>query len=134
MKYCKKCLYPDTKPQLVFNNDGICSACTNNKMKDEIDWDKKKKEFIQIIEKYRSKNHNNYDCIIPVSGGKDSTYQTYVMKEEFGLNPLAVNFHPLDQTEIGKKNLVFYYAAIMILESPYIFCSFCFCSSLYFFS
>ena len=105
MKYCKSCLYPDTKPQLVFNNDGICSACINNQKKETIDWRKKRKEFSEILEKYRSKNNNNYDCIIPVSGGKDSTYQTYVMKEEFGLNPLVVNFHPLDQTEIGRKNL-----------------------------
>ena len=105
MKYCKKCLYPDTKPQLIFDEKGVCSACTNNEMKDKIDWDRKKEEFHQIIEKYRSKDHKNYDCIIPVSGGKDSTYQTYIMKKEFGLNPLVVNFHPLDQTEIGKKNL-----------------------------
>ena len=105
MKYCKKCLYPDTKPQLEFNSDGICSACTNVKMKEEIDWDKKRKEFVQILEKYTDKDGKNYDCIIPVSGGKDSMYQTYVMKEEFGLNPLVINFHPLDQTDVGKKNL-----------------------------
>ena len=105
MKYCKKCLYPDTKPQLVFNDDGICSACTNRKTKESIDWDKKREEFVKILDKYSSKDSSNYDCIIPVSGGKDSTYQTYVMKEEFGLNPLVVNFHPLDQTNIGKKNL-----------------------------
>ena len=105
MKYCKKCLYPDTKPQLVFNDDGICSACTNRKTKESIDWDKKREEFVKILDKYSSKDSSNYDCIIPVSGGKDSTYLTYVMKEEFGLNPLVVNFHPLDQTNIGKKNL-----------------------------
>ena len=105
MKYCKKCLYPDTKPQLVFNDYGICSACTNSKTKESIDWDKKREDFVKILDKYSSKDSNNYDCIIPVSGGKDSTYQTYVMKEEFGLNPLVVNFHPLDQTNIGKKNL-----------------------------
>ena len=105
MKYCKECLYPDTKPQLNFNSDGVCSACTNKKTKDDIDWDKKKEELLQILEKYRSKDGSNYDCIIPVSGGKDSTYQTYVIKKEFGLNPLVVNFHPLDQTEIGRKNL-----------------------------
>ena len=105
MKYCKKCLYPNTKPQLEFNDDGICSACTNNKLKETIDWNKKKNELKQILEKNKSKDGSSYDCIIPVSGGKDSTYQTYVIKEEFGLNPLVVNFHPLDQTEIGRKNL-----------------------------
>ena len=59
----------------------------------------------EILEKNRSKDGSKYDCIIPVSGGKDSTYQTYVIKKEFNLNPLVVNFHPLDQTEIGRKNL-----------------------------
>ena len=80
MKYCKKCLYPDTKPQLVFNDDGICSACTNRKTKESIDWDKKREEFVKILDKYSSKDSSNYDCIIPVSGGKYSTYQTYLMK------------------------------------------------------
>ena len=105
MRYCKKCLYPDTKPQLEFNEDGICSACTNYDLKQTIDWDKKKDEFKQILEKYKSEDGKNYDCIIPVSGGKDSTFQTYAIKEEFGLNPLVVNFHPLDQTPVGRKNL-----------------------------
>ena len=105
MKFCKKCLYPSTKPQLQFDERGICSACNNYKLKDEVDWGKKKVDLLLILEKYRSKNDNNYDCIIPVSGGKDSTFQTYTIKETFGLNPLAVNFHPHDQTEIGRKNL-----------------------------
>ena len=105
MRYCKRCLYPDTKPQLIFNQDRICSACINYEKKKTIDWDKKRKEFKEILEKYRSKNKTNYDCIIPVSGGKDSHYQTYVIKKEFGLNPLVVNFHPHDQTELGKENL-----------------------------
>jgi len=103
--YCKKCLYPDTKPQLIFNDDGICSACTNHILKDTIDWQQKKKELLEILERHRNKDKTNYDCIIPVSGGKDSTYQTYMIKKEFGLNPLVVNFHPHDQTEIGRKNL-----------------------------
>ncbi len=105
MKYCKKCLYPNTKPQLQFDERGICSACNNQKLKDEVNWVKKKEDLLLILEKYKSKNDNNYDCIIPVSGGKDSTFQTYTIKETFGLNPLAVNFHPHDQTEIGRKNL-----------------------------
>ena len=104
MNYCKRCLYPDTKPQLVFDENGICSACKNHELKEKIDWKSKGKELKEILEKFRSKN-NYYDCIIPVSGGKDSHFQAYTIKEKFGLNPLVVNFHPLDQTEIGKKNL-----------------------------
>ena len=105
MKYCKKCLYPDTKPQLIFNENGICSACSNSDLKEKINWDEKEKELQNILEEFKSKDGSNYDCIIPVSGGKDSTFQTYVIKKIYGLNPLVVNFHPLDQTEIGKKNL-----------------------------
>ena len=104
MNYCKRCVYPDTKPQLVFDENGICSACKNHELKEKIDWKSKEKELKEILEKFRSKN-NYYDCIIPVSGGKDSHFQTYTIKEKFGLNPLVVNFHPLDQTGIGKKNL-----------------------------
>ncbi len=105
MRYCKKCLYPDAKPQIIFNDEGICSACVNHEKKEIIDWNEKRQEFEEILDKYKSKNKTNYDCIIPVSGGKDSHYQTYVIKKEFGLNPLVINFHPHDQTELGKKNL-----------------------------
>ena len=105
MEFCKRCLYPDTKPELEFNEQGICSACTNYEWKQTVNWNEKKSELKQILEKYRNKDGKNYDCIIPVSGGKDSTYQTYVIKKEFGLNPLVVNFHPLDQTVVGRKNL-----------------------------
>ncbi|MBL77128.1 MAG: flagellin modification protein, PseA [Chloroflexi bacterium] len=105
MQYCKKCLYPDTKPQIIFNEEGVCSACVNHEKKKKIDWDDKRQEFRKILDKYKSKDKTNYDCIIPVSGGKDSHYQTYVIKKEFGLNPLVINFHPQDQTELGKENL-----------------------------
>jgi N-acetyl sugar amidotransferase len=105
MKYCKKCLYPDTKPQLEFNDEGVCSACTNFNNKSNINWEQKRFELEQILKKFSSKNENNYDCIIPVSGGKDSFFQTYFITKELGYNPLVVSFHPLDQTDLGKKNL-----------------------------
>ena len=105
MKFCNICLYPDTKPGLEFNKSGVCSACTNYEWKQTVNWNERRNELKQILEKYKSKDGSNYDCIIPVSGGKDSTYQTYVIKEEFGLNPLVINFHPLDQTVIGRDNL-----------------------------
>ena len=75
------------------------------KEKEKIDWDQRRRSLKDILEKYKSKDGKGYDCIIPVSGGKDSHYQAYVIKEEFGLNSLLVNFHPLDFTEIGRKNL-----------------------------
>ena len=105
MKYCTNCLLPDTKPDLEFDENGICDACRAAEEKEKIDWNKRKSELKEILNKYKSKGNGNYDCIIPVSGGKDSHYQTHVIKNEFGLNPLVVSFHPRDFTEIGRKNL-----------------------------
>lgn len=87
MKYCKCCLYPETKPDLWFNEDGICSACISFENRKNINWKAKQKEFIDIIQ---TKNpRGNYDCVVPVSGGKDSTYQVIKVKQ-LGFNPLAV--------------------------------------------
>lgn len=105
IKYCIECLYPNTKPGLEFDERGVCDACNSSKMKEKIDWTKKKEELSKLLEKFRNTDGEKYDCIIPVSGGKDSHYQAYVMKEEFGMNPLLVSFHPNDITEIGRKNL-----------------------------
>ena len=105
MKFCKVCLYPDTKPGLEFDNEGMCSACKNNELKSTVDWASRKSQLLEIIEKYKSKTGSRYDCIIPVSGGKDSTYQAYMMKEEFGLHPLLVNFLPRDLVPLGRKNI-----------------------------
>ena len=98
---------PDTKWENKLDESGICSACKFVKVKDSIDWGKKREELKQIFEKYKSKDGSNYDCIIPVSGGKDSHYQTYVITQEFGLNPLLVSFRPTyrELTDIGRKNL-----------------------------
>lgn len=102
IKFCKKCLMPDTKPDLTFNEEGVCSACTNFENRKKIDWDKRKKDFEEIINKYRS--DNNWDCIIPVSGGKDSTYQVIKILE-YGLNPLCVTSSTCDLSDIGRKNI-----------------------------
>jgi N-acetyl sugar amidotransferase len=105
IRYCIKCLFPETKPELSFDNSGVCDACQNAEKKENINWDDRKVELKSILEKYRSKDGSKYDCIIPVSGGKDSHYQTYVIKHEFDLNPLLVSFHPRDFTELGRKNI-----------------------------
>ena len=77
INFCKKCLFPETKPDLFFDENGICSACNSAQEKyNGIDWDQRKFEFEKIINNYR-KEGAGYDCIIPVSGGKDSTYQPF---------------------------------------------------------
>jgi len=107
MRYCKTCLFPETKPDLFFNEQGVCSACVSSiQKKNEIDWNNREKEFFKIINKYKKQpNESGYDCLIPVSGGKDSTYQAYFMKEVCGLNPLCVCFETTSITELGQQNL-----------------------------
>lgn len=105
MHYCKTCLLPDTKPSLNFDENGICDACKYTEEKEKLDWNQRKQELQNILKKYQSNDGTKYDCIIPVSGGKDSHYQTYVITKEFGLNPLLVSFHPRDLTETGRKNI-----------------------------
>jgi N-acetyl sugar amidotransferase len=75
-------------------------------MKDHvIDWTARYNELREVLEGHRSKDGTNYDCLIPVSGGKDSTFQTYLLKHEFGLKPLCVCWHPCERTELGQKNI-----------------------------
>jgi len=104
MKYCIKCFYPDTKPDIEFNDDGICSACIAFENRKKINWEIRKKEFIDIVKKIKSNNKGNYDCIVPVSGGKDSTWQVLKMLE-YDLKILCVNARTCDFTPIGRRNL-----------------------------
>ena len=77
MKYCKKCLTPDTRRRIVFGEDGICNGCKYHEEKDKkIDWEARRKELIEILEPYKSKD-GYWDCIVPWSGGKDSTMIAY---------------------------------------------------------
>lgn len=104
IKYCVSCLYPETKPDIWFDDSGVCSACLNYAERPDVDWDEREKEFLAIVEKYRSKDGSNYDCIVPVSGGKDSTYQVIKLLE-LGLNPLAVTARTDSLSDLGKRNL-----------------------------
>ncbi|WP_303982484.1 N-acetyl sugar amidotransferase [Dongia mobilis] len=104
MRYCKLCLYPETKPDLSFDEHGVCNACLNYQYRAEVDWDRRKDEFLSVIEQYRSKNGDNYDCLVPVSGGKDSTYQLLRLLE-VGMNPLCVTATTDDLSDIGRRNI-----------------------------
>lgn len=103
MIYCKKCLYPNTKPDLMFDDQGICSACTAFENRAKIDWTKREAEFRTLVD-YTKSMRCQYDCVIPVSGGKDSTYQT-IKALEYGLNPLAVTATTDHLSNIGRRNL-----------------------------
>ena len=103
-KFCKNCVYPETSAvTLQFDNKGICSGCKVAKNKEKIDWQKREKYFKRLIESYKSKK--NYDCIIPVSGGKDSYYQTHLIKKVYGLNPLLVTYNGNNYSRQGLENL-----------------------------
>lgn len=104
MRYCTSCVMPDTKPDLKFNETGVCSACEGFAKRKDIDWIERKAELIQVLDRYRSKDGLNWDCIIPVSGGKDSTYQVVRMLQ-LGMNPLCVTATTCHLSEIGRKNI-----------------------------
>ena len=104
IKYCKKCVMPNTKPNLRFDEEGVCNACRNFENRKEINWEERKKSLEEILNRYRSKDGSNWDCIIPVSGGKDSTFQVIKMLE-FGMNPLCVTSTTCNLTEIGRRNI-----------------------------
>jgi len=94
---------PDSKPDLTFNQDGICSACQAYESRQLIDWVARQRELETLLSKFRSED-GYWDCVIPVSGGKDSTYQVIKMLE-FGMNPLCVTATTCDLSEIGHRNI-----------------------------
>lgn len=102
MNYCKRCFYPDTKPDLSFV-DGICSACLAFDHRQTIDWKDRAEQFRVVAEYYKSLRCQ-YDCIVPVSGGKDSTYQV-IRALEYGLRPLCVTATTDHVSDIGRYNL-----------------------------
>ena len=105
MRWCKKCVYPEIAVDFTFDENGICSGCSTKEEIKNIDWDKTLEELKSLVESYRSKNGDNYDCIIPVSGGKDSYFQTYFVKEILKLNPLLVTYNGHNYLDVGLENL-----------------------------
>ncbi|MFC1631090.1 N-acetyl sugar amidotransferase [Candidatus Omnitrophota bacterium] len=105
IKRCAKCIMPETKPGIEFNQSGVCNACVNEESKNNIDWETRFKELRQIAEIVKDKKPNGYNCVIPVSGGKDSTFVSVLAKEKLGLRPLLVCVQPMNPTGIGRKNL-----------------------------
>lgn len=106
MKYCKKCVMPSTRPGISFNQDGICSACQSFERRKDVNWEKRHKELEELCNKYRGMNGASYDCAIAVSGGKDSHFQVYYMKEIMKMNPILFSVEDnFKMTEAGKHNM-----------------------------
>ena len=118
IKFCKRCVMSNQRPAsavefkhtkdskkttLNFDIDGICDACRNAEEKEKIDWDKREEQLLILLDKHRSKD-GSYDCLVPGSGGKDSAYQSHILKYKYGMNPLTVTWPPILYTDYGYKN------------------------------
>jgi N-acetyl sugar amidotransferase len=105
IRYCTKCVLPSASAApLAFDENGVCTACRVAGQKDRIDWEDRAEELQELVEEYRS-DGSNYDCLIPVSGGKDSHYQTYYVTQVLKLKPLLVTYHGNNYLPVGLRNL-----------------------------
>ncbi len=103
--FCKYCLTPSSRPRVVFDHEGVCNACRNTEEKHKIDWAAREQEFLKLIGPLRDRRRGaEYDCIVPWSGGKDSSSIAYKLKFEYDLNPLLVTYSPMIPNEIGHHN------------------------------
>ena len=120
IEFCTKCTLSNQRPVPVaefkykkisgkkgntIDNDLICNACKFAELKNKINWDEREKELLKLCDKFRSKKNNEYDCVVPGSGGKDSRFASYILKEKYGMNPLTVTWAPHMYTDIGRKNM-----------------------------
>ena len=116
--YCSRCVMSNQRPSssiefrhtrdrkhrtLHFDEEGICDACRFADVKEQIDWEQREKELIQLLEMHR-RNDGQYDCIVPGSGGKDSGYAAHALKYKYGMHPLTVTWPPIMYSDIGWKN------------------------------
>ena len=107
MRYCKKCTMPDTRPGITFDSEGVCSACRHYENRKNVDWDARFKEFEAYCNKYRGMNGpGGYDCAVAVSGGKDSHFQVWMLKEVMHMNPILFSVEDnFPMTQAGIHNL-----------------------------
>lgn len=104
--FCKKCIVSNQRPRISFDKEGVCSACNfANKKHHEIDWEKREQMLLDLLAKHKSKD-GSYDCIVPVSGGKDSGYVAHLLKYKYGMHPLTITWAPFLYTDIGWDNFI----------------------------
>ena len=102
--WCSNCLNMSTRPRISFDKRGWCNACVWMEEKKTLDWSVREKELKQLLTKAQSKTCG-YNCIVPVSGGKDGSYVAYQLKHKYGINPLTVTIRPELEMELGAANL-----------------------------
>ena len=106
IKYCVRCCMPETQEGIKFDELGICKACQSSEQKIHINWVEREKELKNILDKAKTSSGDNYDCIVPISGGKDSVYQLHILVKVYKMKPLAVTFSHNWYSETGWYNLV----------------------------
>lgn len=105
LRYCMRCCIPETNEGMAFDELGICLACRSQEQKMRIDWSSREQKLRKLLESAKANAGDNYDCIIPISGGKDSAFQLHILCKVYGMRPLAVTFSHNWWTEAGKRNL-----------------------------
>ncbi len=103
LHYCVRCVMPHTKPDLRIDEEGVCNACRSFEQRKDVDWSQRSKQLEEITARYKS-DGSHWDCIVPVSGGKDSTYQVIRMLQ-LGLNPLCITATTCDLSDVGRQNI-----------------------------
>jgi len=108
MIYCKRCLYPANHPLgITFDKDGVCSGCRVHEEKFTLDWDARFQRLQKITESFKRQTYPGYDCIVPVTGARDSYFIVHTVKNVLGLNPLLVGYNPHYNTHMGIRNLAY---------------------------
>lgn len=106
MQFCTRCLYTDQHPlHLTFDKHGVCSGCRIHDEKNVLDWRERGERLRDILEQYRCRSGNNYDCIVPVSGARDSYFIVHTIKNVYRMNPLLVTYNKHYNTAVGVRNL-----------------------------
>jgi N-acetyl sugar amidotransferase len=105
LTYCIRCCTPETQEGVDFDDMGICTACRSSEQKMHIDWSEREKDLRRILDEAKEKSGANYDCILPISGGKDSFFQAHVLVNVYKMKPLAVTFSHNWFSETGFYNL-----------------------------
>lgn len=106
MQVCTRCLYTSAHPlHLTFDAEGVCSGCRVHEEKDMLDWSERADKLRSLLRAYRNRSGNNYDCVVPVSGGRDSYFIVHTLKNVFGMNPLLVTYNKHYNTAVGVRNL-----------------------------
>ena len=103
--WCSTCLNMSTRPRIEFDELGRCNACTWSDRKKTMDWAPRQQELEELLNKHRG-DGKRFDCLVPVSGGKDGSYVAYQLKHKYGMNPLCVTVRPALELELGSKNLL----------------------------